>query len=152
MDIERSRGGSNFNTIKKITADALACLQPFEYTDNDPLPGYNYYRLKMMDVDGKITYSKKVVLLNSKIGIDITAAFPAMANNNAVLQINTAQKTQLAIVIIDCTGRTVQKISCALQTGNNTVQLDLSKLAAGVYRMIGYTAQERTGAIQFIKQ
>ena len=152
MDIERSKDGSNFNAIKNITAGALACLQPFEYTDKDPLPGYNYYRLKMMDADGKITYSNKVVLLNNKIGINITAAFTTVTSNTAFLQITAAQKTQLAIAVIDCTGRTVQKISRSLEAGNNAVPLDLSTLAAGVYQVICYTAQERTDAIRFIKQ
>jgi hypothetical protein len=152
INIERSKDGNNFNTIKNITADALSCLQPFEYADKDPLPGYNYYRLKIMDADSKITYSNRVVLLNSKTGLDISAAFPAVVKTNASLQITTAKKMQLAIVIIDGTGRTVQKRSYNLITGNNTVELDLSKLAAGVYQLIGYTAHERISTIRFIKQ
>ena len=150
MDIERSNDGSNFNTIKNITADALSCLQPFEYADKGPLTGYNYYRLKMMDENGKITYSNKVVL-NSKTGLDIIAC-SSPVTNNATVQVSAAQKKQLAIVIIDCTGRTVQKISCGLEAGSNTLQLDLSKLAAGVYQLIGYTAEGRTNVIRFIKQ
>ena len=152
MDIERSKEGSIFNTIKHITANALTCLQPFEYADKDPLPGYNYYRLKMMDADGKITYSNKVVLLNARDGLDITIAFPNLVKNNVLLQITAAQKMQLAIVITDCTGRTVQKRSCSLVTGCNKVELDLSKLAAGIYQVTGYSTQERTAAIRFIKQ
>jgi len=152
MDIQRSKDGSNFNTIKNVTADALACLQAFEYNDKDPLPGYNYYRLRITDADNKITYSNRVVLLNSKTNLGISAVFPAVANNTALLQITAAQKTQLSIVIIDCTGRTVQKTSAVLEAGNNTIQLDLSKLTTGVYRVIGYTAKERTTTVQFIKQ
>jgi hypothetical protein len=152
MDIERSKDGSRFNTIKNITADALRCLQPFEYTDEVLLAGYNYYRLRMTDADGKITYSNKIVLLNSKSDLDISVAFPSIVKNNTTLQISAAQKMQLTIVITDCTGRTVQKRSCSLIAGNNSVQFDLSKLAPGVYQVTGYTAGERTEPIRFIKQ
>ncbi len=57
MSVQRSTDGRNYNSITTIFADALRCQQPFDFTDNNPPAGLNYYRLKMVDANGKITYS-----------------------------------------------------------------------------------------------
>jgi hypothetical protein len=152
MHMERSKDGNNFNTIKTISADALTCLQPFDYTDKDFLQGYNYYRLKMTDADGKITFSNRIVLLNSNAAPDIVLLFPAIITGNTIVNITITQKIQAVIVITDYTGRSVQKRSCNLAAGSNAVQLQLSGLAAGVYQLVVYTTQQRTDPIRFIKQ
>ena len=54
MSLERSADNRTFTGITTITADALRCEQPFSFTDNSPLKGTNYYRLKMTDANGKI--------------------------------------------------------------------------------------------------
>jgi hypothetical protein len=92
--IERSLDGSRFNTIETITASTIRCLQPFEITDNDPLPGLNYYRIKITDLDGKISYSNIVTLHNRKKDLEILSLSPnpLSVNGYAVLQISSAQK------------------------------------------------------------
>jgi len=51
--LERSADARNFSSVYSITADAVRCGQPFDYTDAQPLAGMNYYRLKITDADGR---------------------------------------------------------------------------------------------------
>src|SRR5690606_21541103 len=56
--IERSGNGSDFGTIGKAPGKGTSQdKQQYRYTDGDPLPGINYYRLRQVDFDGKTDYS-----------------------------------------------------------------------------------------------
>ncbi len=76
-EVQRSADGKNFVTVGKVKA-ANFSLTSVKYAFNDPLPGAGayYYRLKMVDLDGKSELSK-VVYVNSKKGSGIvTKVFP----------------------------------------------------------------------------
>jgi hypothetical protein len=110
MEIERSTDGRTYNSIYSVTATGVDCQQPFNYTDNNPAKGTNYYRLKMIDVDGKVTYSSIVSLINATKGIEITNIAPNPIINGAFnLNISTAEKTPVELVVIDLQGRVMMK-------------------------------------------
>jgi hypothetical protein len=76
-EVQRSADGKNFVTVGKIKA-AGTSLEAVKYSFNDPLPanGTYWYRLNMIDLDGKTELSK-VVYVNSKKGSGIvTKLFP----------------------------------------------------------------------------
>lgn len=76
-EVQRSADGKNFVTVGKVTA-AGTSLESVKYAFNDPLPaaGAYFYRLRMVDLDGKAELSK-VVYVNSKKGSGIvTKVFP----------------------------------------------------------------------------
>ncbi|HSC37294.1 MAG TPA: polysaccharide lyase family protein, partial [Chitinophagaceae bacterium] len=56
FDIERSTDGAAFSYIGKVAATG-ATGGHYSFTDNEPLEGINYYRLRQVDNDGKYTYS-----------------------------------------------------------------------------------------------
>jgi hypothetical protein len=151
LSIERSSEGNSFTSITSINADAIRCLQPFYYTDNSPLPGTNYYRLKMTDADGKITYSNKVVLLNKETGFEMTGISPSVVNSNALLNVTAAQNMQLNIIVTDLMGRVVQKNNYTIVAGNNKIAMNFSGLASGNYQITGFATREKTKTIRFIK-
>jgi hypothetical protein len=76
-EVQRSADGKNFVSVGKVKA-AGTSLEAVKYSFNDPLPanGGYWYRLNMIDVDGKTELSK-VVYVNSKKGSGIvTKIFP----------------------------------------------------------------------------
>jgi hypothetical protein len=152
LSIERSKDGRNFTEVNSITTTALRCLQPFDYTDNNPLPGYNYYRLKMTDEDGRITYSNKIALLNKDKGFDIVNLVPTIIRNTAILNVTAAQKTQMTLVITDFAGRQVQNKVYNLIAGSNQVKINVANFSAGAYVIDAYTTQDETKTVRFLKQ
>jgi hypothetical protein len=153
MAIERSADTRNFKTITSITADGVRCLQPFAYTDNAPLSGNNYYRLKTVDENGKITYSTIVLIINKETGFDIAGILPSIINNNAaVLNASAAKKMQLTVVVTDMLGKQVQQVQYNLIAGSNQITINFSKLAAGTYQLVGYTTEGKSKTIRFVKQ
>jgi hypothetical protein len=152
ITVERSSDGRSFTAIHSITADALRCLQPFNYADVNAPAGKNYYRLKMKDSDGKVTYSTIIMLLNRADGFDIAGILPSLVKNTALLNVSAAQKTQLKVVVTDANGRQVQQQNFALVAGSNQLAMNFGNLAAGTYYVTGYAANGSTVTVRFIKQ
>ena len=76
-EVQRSADGKNFVSVGTVNA-AGTSLQTVKYSYNDVLPGAGayFYRLKMIDQDGKSEMSK-TVYVNSKKGTGVvTKVFP----------------------------------------------------------------------------
>jgi hypothetical protein len=153
LTLERSSDGRNFSSVYTITATALRCLQPFDYTDNKPLPGINYYRLKMADADGKVTYSTIVALLNARSGFELVNIAPnPVPNDRFKLNITSVEQVQMEVVIADMQGKVVSRRNIQLMAGFNAVDMNVGQLAGGTYQLFGVTAAGRTKVLSFVKE
>ena len=153
MLLERSADSRNFTGINSITADAVRCNQPFDYTDVDPLKGMNYYRLKNTDADGKITYSSIVALLNAVKGFEIISIAPnPVVADNFKLNVASAQAGKMEIIIFDMQGRLVNRQSILLIAGFNSLPVNVATLSSGTYTIKGSMADEQTRIMRFVKQ
>ena len=154
MTLERSENAAGpFAGINIILADALRCSQPFNYTDANPLPGMNYYRLKMVDADGKISYSGIVALLNAVKGFELVNIAPNPVSSNGMfkLHISSAQLTKLDLVLTDLQGRVVKRQTVAVIAGFNSIDLNVAELSAGTYSISAIVAGEKTRVVRFVK-
>jgi hypothetical protein len=153
ITLERSSDSRNFSSLYAVTADALRCYQPFDYTDNRPLSGMNYYRLKLQDVDGKISYSSIVALLNAFSGFEIVSIAPnPVTQGNFNLNVSSAVAADMDVFITDKQGRLVKKLKLALTAGFNSIPVNVSNLAAGSYTVYGMMGNARSKVLHFIKQ
>ena len=56
-EVEKSTDGNNFNSIGSLANQHTGYEQTYNFTDFSPASGYNYYRIKQVDKDGKFSYS-----------------------------------------------------------------------------------------------
>ncbi|HRG81944.1 MAG TPA: T9SS type A sorting domain-containing protein [Chitinophagaceae bacterium] len=152
FDLERSSDGRIFSPIKNIAADYNRCLQPFAHTDLSPLTGKNYYRVRMKDEYGKITYSNIVLLLNSKSGFEIVNLQPNPVSNIARLNYSSAQREELNIVITDSKGSLVFRQTIQAVSGVNQEELNVASLPAGTYTLSLVSESGGQRNIRFVKQ
>ncbi|MBL7701339.1 MAG: T9SS type A sorting domain-containing protein [Ferruginibacter sp.] len=153
IELERSTDARNYSSIYSIFATALRCQQPFDYIDAQPAKGINYYRLKMTDANGKITYSTVVPLINAVKGIDVMNIAPnPIVNGSFNLKVSSAEKAQIELVITDVQGRILQKQPVNVIAGFNLIPMNVRNLAAGTYQLFGNTAGERTRVLRFVVQ
>lgn len=66
----KSTDGTSWNTIGTVAAKNIATGTQYNFTDNNPI-AKNYYRLKILDKDGKINYSG-VLIINKNGGRNIS--------------------------------------------------------------------------------
>jgi 2-polyprenyl-6-methoxyphenol hydroxylase-like FAD-dependent oxidoreductase len=151
MQLERSEDSRRFTAINSITATAVRCLQPFDYTDNAPKAGMNYYRLRMTDADGKVSYSSIVSILNKDQGFSLVSFSPNPVTNMALLNVASAKNSKMDIIVTDMTGKKVIREVVQLVAGSNQVNLNLSALSQGAYQVTGYTEDGEIKTLRFVK-
>jgi hypothetical protein len=72
--LEKSGDGNNFSSIGNILADNLS-VNKYSFTDNYPLNGYNYYRIKSEDSENNLKYSEVLKIFVGK-GSGTVKVFP----------------------------------------------------------------------------
>ncbi|MFN8243594.1 MAG: T9SS type A sorting domain-containing protein [Ferruginibacter sp.] len=155
MELERSASSnSGFVIIYTRNATAVECAQPFGYTDAQPLKGMNYYRLKMTDATGKISYSNVVLLLNADKGVELVNIVPnpVQTDGRFTLNISSARAGRITLQITDMMGRTVRNENRTLVAGYNNLLMNVSALAPGMYNISGITDDDKTRSLRFVKQ
>ena len=119
-NIQKSQDSKSFIFMKTIDATGKGI---YEAIDEKPHIGQNYYRLEMVDRDGKIQYSKIVtVSYNAKSSI---AVYPNPSNGLYTIVLNEKEEIE-QISLMTTTGQSID----VNMTDN---QLDLTNEAAGVY-------------------
>jgi hypothetical protein len=151
MSIERSADNINFTAIHLDTAATETCTHPFYFTDNHPLNGINYYRLKTINDAGTMHYSNTIAMANKNNGVALISLTPNVISNNAVLHITALQKTTIGLAITDETGRLVWQGRSSINAGNNLVNFNCSGIAAGMYRLMLNDGTKPITSICFIK-
>lgn len=126
-EIERSSNGVDFTVIGTINGQNLS---NYHFIDNQlPSAKAVYYRLKLVDADGKFSYSKTVAIRLNGFSGAFTYPNPTTGQLTVQLQNPLAEKTVLAIS--DVTGRIVKQMTVAAR--QSTIQIDASTLATGRY-------------------
>ncbi|MDC0231551.1 T9SS type A sorting domain-containing protein [Aureispira] len=134
FEIERSGdSGNNFEKIGTVKASGNSTVQLlYNFTDLSPFLGYNYYRLKQVDLDGTFTYSKTIAI--EVKGDEQTSMFyPNPFSNEMTYQFNGNKLQNLSISITDMLGRVLLESKHSTHLGLNRIVLDLKKLVSGTY-------------------
>lgn len=133
FEIEKSGDGIHFSVIGEVdaTGNNSTNQQYYQFIDNNPQSGISYYRLKMVDKDGKYTYSKVVVIRNGFV--TGTHIFPNPVKNNLTVEFTSVKAQTADYYLYTIDGRLVLKAVFNIQKGHNLFTLNLSGLAAGTY-------------------
>ncbi len=127
--VQRSTNGIDFNDLETVNGDNR---YNYDFTDfNLPHTAMVYYRLKVVDMDGKFSYTKIIpIKLDNKIGQALIYPNP---NYGQYLQVRLSESlaANSQIVITDVTGKSVLKTTAP--QGNVNVTLNVKALAAGRY-------------------
>ena len=152
FSIERSTDGRNFSAINSVTASQARCAQPFDYIDNSNLSGTVFYRIKSTEITGLVTYSSIVKLTGQQQDMLLTAVLPNPVMNSTQLNISTAKKDMVDLVIVSMEGKVVQHSSVQLQAGLSIINLDVAALQKGIYMIKGTFSNGQSNTIKFTKQ
>jgi hypothetical protein len=131
FEVERSANGRDFGAIGYVAgAGTTNQLQRYEWVDEKPLSGINYYRLRQVDYDGRFVYSNVIAVRNqSKSGISVV---PTVVTDDVQINVDADISDELGVwQVLDLLGRVV--ISGPLDMEQSTVNTDLSSLQSGGY-------------------
>jgi uncharacterized delta-60 repeat protein len=133
FEIQRSADGIHFQKIGAVAATGGPHGQtPYSFTDLTPSKGINYYRLKILDTDGKFTWSDVRTVSFSSTFTASFSCYPVPSKGMINLVFGSNEKGGL-LSVRNMAGAEVKRFTIA--AGISTERLDLSILPKGVYNI-----------------
>jgi hypothetical protein len=131
FSVERSADGSNWQTLGTVAASGNSETKvSYSFTDASPASGANYYRLQMVDLDGKYKYSPVKVVRGSLIkGFSI---FPNPAREFVNVSVSADAPSQLTFRIVNAFGQTMLDRTFTNAAGT-TISLPVQNFPMGSY-------------------
>jgi hypothetical protein len=128
FEIERSQDGVKWELIGTVAAKGNAStVSNYSFTDNAPLSGINYYRLKMVNIDNSYNYSDIKVVRTTAVSKISFFPNPAQSFVNVSL---VQSENETSIQLLNISGQILkeQKVS-----GATTVTFNVEQYARGMY-------------------
>ncbi|HVX26758.1 MAG TPA: T9SS type A sorting domain-containing protein [Parafilimonas sp.] len=127
FSVEKSSDGKIFNQISKVySKDNSSKTQSYNATDVHPVQGWNYYRLKQVDKDGKFSYSSIASAFFDDNEMIIIHPNPA---NNFIYIDGLQENNSAGVFITDLNGKTLGSI----KTNQSSNKINIQNLSAGIY-------------------
>ncbi|HEY6626309.1 MAG TPA: T9SS type A sorting domain-containing protein [Ignavibacteriaceae bacterium] len=143
FEIEKSSNGTEFYTVAFVQGNGTTTeSQEYSYTDDVDYKGGEtlYYRLKQVDLDGRVQYSSIVeVEFDVPIDFALHQNYPNPFNPSTTIKFAVPKTSLVNIKVYDLTGQEVASlVNEVKEVGTYEIKFDARSLASGVYlyRMI----------------
>jgi len=141
FDIERRFENTSFEKIGFVAGSGSTTVEThYSFTDENPLVGNNYYRLKQIDFSGEFAYSDEIMVeVNGLADFQLFQNFPNPFNPSTKIQFSVPQQSDVIITLHDMLGRELKLLfNDKVDAGMQEFVVDAGNLASGVYlvRMI----------------
>lgn len=150
FEVQRSSDAANWQTIGTVSAKGFSSVQSdYSFTDESPSGGINYYRLHIVDRDGKWENSQVKAVRGSAInGFKV---FPNPAKDFVYVTLGSDAPAQLSIRLVTLQGQVLQETTYRKAAGS-TVSVPVSNYTRGTYllQIIGENGATQTTTKVFL--
>lgn len=132
FQVERSNNGSSFSTIQTVHGNINQA--DYSITDKYPVTGVNYYRIRITDLTGIITYSKVVSVNVSGAIQQSVSIYPTVVTSNYFSVAMGKSWSKAEIIIADFSGRIVRKQQIESAAAGSAVKISTQGIQGkGIY-------------------
>jgi hypothetical protein len=132
FEVQRSYDGINFSRIDFVKAAGNSnTVRQYNYNDREPAVEKNYYRLNMIDLDGKSKLSEVVLVSQERPLQQVTATNPF--SNQINVRFTRLPQGTVKLVLYDMMGRKVASSQISAATQPILPLGDLERLGRGSY-------------------
>ncbi len=124
--IERSKEGNTYQAIGTVNAAGTGAGQ-YNYTDAFKFSGNMYYRLKMVDIDGRFTYSPVIIL--KELPENKVTVYPNPFDETFTIDLGSRDLLNSVANIVDAKGGSVRK----LRLSATQTQVNMKGMPTGNY-------------------
>jgi Secretion system C-terminal sorting domain len=134
FDIERSHNGIDaWQAIGSVHAIGNATAENnYTFIDKGPL-SISYYRVRILDNDGKNVLSKTVSVVRSVKALTVNAVSPMPVTDIMSVDYAVSKAATVTVMITDILGKTIKQANFDANEGINKAGLDVSGLTSGTY-------------------
>jgi hypothetical protein len=133
FDVEASADAINFKKIGRVLSQGnSSTIVNYNFTDNNPVKGINYYRLKQVDVNGTTTYTEVKTVVFADIDPKTVLYYPNPTNGILTIEMAAVNANEVKLInIFNASGLLVQQLKIA--AGLPIFKIDISKYSKGTY-------------------
>ncbi|MBX7226471.1 MAG: T9SS type A sorting domain-containing protein [Chitinophagales bacterium] len=135
--VERSNDARNYTGIgEKQATGGTNIEQSYDFIDNFPLAGDNYYRLRIIDNDGSIAYSKAILINVPEVPTvqsGILSIYPNPTSGQLTVKFQSEETSSYQFTLVNVIGQILLNESKQVEEGINTFELNVQDYAQGVY-------------------
>ena len=136
FELQHSADGIGFSKLTTVPSKGSTTgKQQYTFVDMQPFAGFNYYRLKQVDKDGRATFSTIIKQVAENNTVTLRIINNPVTNGQLKIQLNK----EATVAISNSTGNLVQTIPLL----SGTQLIDVSRFKKGVYSIkTGSQAQQ----------
>jgi hypothetical protein len=151
--VERSSDAINFESVfTKDGYGTTTVTHEYSGSDEKPLSGTSYYRLKLVDNDANTQTFNIVDIHNEEIGDIVASVNPTAFIDNTTLAYKISGDGTVVIKIVSLSGKTMSEVSVTGSKGDNTYKIgNTSGWDPGLY-LVNITFNGKSYSAKMIKQ
>jgi carboxypeptidase T len=130
FEVERSFDQNNFAALGRVKT-----APPCVFADPGAQPGNNYYRIKQVDKDGSVSYSKTINIIYNKGKVNYLM-FPNPVTDVLKLRLSVDRPETYSVTVTDMAGKVIVKKKAIVTNTSGDVSIDLAGKAQQVYMLI----------------
>jgi hypothetical protein len=137
FDVERSADGRSFVILATVASLGKGItLANYNWVDNNPLMGENFYRIKVIPLSGKEKDSPVAMVTMDKNQPSIVVYPNPTEGNDFSVKLSNLTKGIYQIIVTNTTGQQLQLKTIAHPGGSKTERMQFdSNISKGVYRI-----------------
>lgn len=140
--LQRSKDGLSYKNLELIAGHGTTTqAHYYEYIDEQPFTGVNYYRLKQVDFDGSFSYSNVLTEDLPSFGNSIYV-YPNPANVAVTIDLTELDTRDVKIQLINPLGQVVH--AKALTQAINQWEISTTDFPRGIYQLLLETKDGRS--------
>jgi len=137
FEIERKSSSEAWQTISFVEgAGTTNSAKGYLYRDSKPTNGKNYYRLKQIDQNGRVDYSREIEAISIQFPkvFSLEQNFPNPFNPSTTIKFGLPEASAVTLKIYDVTGREVSMVvNSQLAAGYYSYRWNAGNLSSGIY-------------------
>jgi len=148
--IERAGATGGYDSISVVDGINNNNMTIYNFADGHMLSGSNYYRLRQVDLDGVVRYSKVLTLSNNIVdnAAPKMSVYPNPAAATLNYSVSSTAPQQVIVQVFNLAGVACYTSQQQLYAGSNQQSITLSGLKNGNYFL---KVTNREGSTQFIQ-
>lgn len=132
--VERSLDGINFTNAGELLAKGInGSRSDYALLDQQVKANLLFYRLKIFEQDGTVSYSNIITLSRDKVSKGSLSPNPVQQDGMVQLNYSSMQNTSIQIRLINASGTVLSTQIAKVYAGNNAIPISVKGLAKGVF-------------------
>lgn len=149
FEVYRSADGRTFSKLGDIPAFNSSSAKRYQFVDEMPMSGANYYQLRQIDFNGKSAFYPRIVAIE---GFERKNLKLFIVENTLNLNAFALVDEPFELILSDLSGRVLARFKDHLYAGNNLKKFPFQNFVSGIYVATYLNNKEKISVKLYVAQ